>query len=86
MALVTKINSEADTDAGHANIGAVLGSSTVWLLGLVCFGLSATMASLSMWLPQVVHSMGTVNVEQAGLLTAVALFPGAFVMYFWSKH
>ena len=86
LALVTKINSEADADAGHTNIASVLSSPTVWVLGLVCFGLSATLASLSMWLPQLVHGLGTVSVEQAGFLTAAALFPGAFIMYLWSKR
>lgn len=79
-----------DTDRGrhgtHTRVAAAFRHPVVWLLGLAYFGINISLASLGMWLPQLVHALGRLSPIESGLVAAIVLLPGALVMFLWSRH
>ncbi|MBX7200382.1 MAG: MFS transporter [Rhodospirillaceae bacterium] len=57
-----------------------------YLFGLMYFGMTICLYGLSLWLPQIVKSLGDLTNMQVGLLTAVPYIVATGAMYFWGGH
>lgn len=86
--LVNTLKAEhAQRDAGlTTRLKDVLANPKFYLFGLMYFGMTICLYGLSLWLPQIVKSLGILTNIQVGLLTAVPYVIATGAMYFWGAH
>lgn len=76
----------AETDAGGAHAPwRSLRDPRVLTLGLIYFGIVASLYGLGFWLPQIVDAFGY-GALGTGFITAIPYFCGAVAMVAWSRH
>jgi ACS family tartrate transporter-like MFS transporter len=74
-------------DAAHSyRIGQIVANPRFWLFGLMYFGVTVCLYGLTLWLPQIIKSLGSLTNAQVGLVTALPYAVGTVSMYFWSAH
>ncbi len=69
-----------------ARLSAILLNPKFYLFGLMYFGMTICLYGLSLWLPQIVKSLGDLTNPQVGLLTAIPYLVAAGAMYAWGGH
>lgn len=86
--LVNTLKAEhAQRDSGlTTRLKDVLLNPKFYLFGLMYFGMTICLYGLSLWLPQIVKSLGNLTNMEVGLLTAVPYVIATAAMYFWGAH
>ncbi len=67
-------------------LSAILLNPRFYLFGLMYFGMTICLYGLSLWLPQIVKSLGGLTNMQVGLLTAIPYLIATGAMYLWGEH
>jgi ACS family tartrate transporter-like MFS transporter len=89
--LTRELESEAAESGSHMSVGRALTDSRVWMLGLVYFGITYGLYSLSFFLPSIVTGFKKTfdtdfSLVTTGLIVAVPFAVGAVAMVLWSRH
>ncbi|MDI9947551.1 MFS transporter [Rhodococcus sp. IEGM 1305] len=89
--LTRELESEAAESGSHMSVGRALTDSRVWMLGLVYFGITYGLYSLSFFLPSIVAGFKKTfdtdfSLVTTGLIVAVPFAVGAVAMVLWSRH
>lgn len=63
-----------------------LTSPTVWLYGVVYFGILVGLYGFSFWLPQIISSLGELSNFEVGLATTVPYAFACIALVAWGKH
>ncbi|MDW8845528.1 MFS transporter [Erwinia sp. MMLR14_017] len=69
----------------HSSIWRGLADRRVLALALVYFGTSAGLYTLSIWSPQIIHSLGASSLA-TGFLNALPAILGVVAMILWARH
>lgn len=69
----------------HSSIWRWLADRRVLALALVYFGTSAGLYTLSIWSPQIIHSLGASSLA-TGFLNALPAILGVVAMILWARH
>jgi ACS family tartrate transporter-like MFS transporter len=72
--------------ANRMNVAAVFVDGRVWLLSGVYFGLNVCSYGISLWLPNVIHSLSHVSNFVIGLLSAIPYVAAAISMVLVGHH
>nr|EJI98047.1 putative tartrate transporter [Rhodococcus sp. JVH1] len=89
--LTYELESEASESGSHMSVRRALTDSRVWMLGLVYFGITYGLYSLSFFLPSIVAGFKKTfdtdfSLFTTGLIVAVPFAVGAVAMVLWSRH
>ncbi|MFC9557423.1 MFS transporter [Rhodococcus sp. NPDC056960] len=89
--LTRELDSEASESGSHGSVRRALTDSRVWMLGLVYFGITYGLYSLSFFLPTIVAGFKKTfdtdfSLFTTGLIVAVPFAIGAVAMVLWSSH
>ena len=91
--LTRELESEAAESGSHisGSVRRALTDSRVWMLGLVYFGITYGLYSLSFFLPSIVAGFKKTfdtdfSLVTTGLIVAVPFAVGAVAMVLWSRH
>ncbi len=84
------MNALTDEQTSNSAVGtnflAAFTSPAVWLLGLVYFGLNAVSYGVSLWLPNLIHSLSGVSTLVIGIISAIPYIAAAVVMVLVGLH
>lgn len=91
--LTAELESEGSSKSAHVtgSVKRALTDSRVWMLGLVYFGITYGLYSLSFFLPSIVAGFKKTfdtdfSLVTTGLIVAVPFAVGALAMVLWSRH
>jgi ACS family tartrate transporter-like MFS transporter len=70
----------------RTNFFAAFTNPAVWLLGLVYFGLNTVSYGVSLWLPNLIHSLSRVPTFVIGVISAIPYIAAAIVMVLVGLH
>jgi MFS transporter, ACS family, tartrate transporter len=70
----------------HTSLREVFGSSRVWLLALLYFGLNLGVYGFGFWAPQMIKTLGDFTNRQTGLIAILPYACGALAMFVWGRH
>lgn len=91
--LTAELESEDAVKGGHisGSVKRALGDVRVWMLGLIYFGITYGLYSLSFFLPSIVAGFKQTfdtdfSLVTTGLIVAVPFAVGAVAMVLWSRH
>jgi ACS family tartrate transporter-like MFS transporter len=85
LTLETLIERDRHPDAA-ADLRTGLLSPQVWRLAIVYFGLVMGLYGFGFWAPQIIRSLGEMNVGQVGWITMVPYAFAALAMYLCARH
>ncbi|MBJ7321156.1 MAG: MFS transporter, partial [Rhodococcus sp.] len=91
--LTAELESEGSSKSAHitGSVKRALTDARVWMLGLVYFGITYGLYSLSFFLPSIVAGFkktfdANFSLVTTGLIVAVPFAVGALAMVLWSRH
>jgi ACS family tartrate transporter-like MFS transporter len=84
--LLDALRTEAMSAESGSNARPVLWNGKIWMLALAYFGVTAAMYGISMWLPNVIHSVSGVGNFTIGLLSAIPYLSASVAMVLVGLH
>jgi ACS family tartrate transporter-like MFS transporter len=70
----------------HTSLRDAFGSSRVWLLALLYFGLNLGVYGFGFWAPQMIKTLGDFTNRQTGLIAILPYACGALAMFVWGRR
>ncbi|MDQ0204381.1 MFS transporter [Pectinatus haikarae] len=82
-----KLECEAKRSTSNLSIGKILKNGRVWHMAVIWFGYVCAMYGLSMWVPQIIKSLGqSFSNVQVGLISTIPYFVGVICMVAVGRH
>jgi MFS transporter, ACS family, tartrate transporter len=72
--------------AQHASLREGLTSRTVWLFGLIYFGMNLGVYGFGFFAPQIIKGLGSFTLTQTGFVTAIPYACAGLAMFLWGRH
>jgi ACS family tartrate transporter-like MFS transporter len=84
--LVDSLAADSAQASERSSMWSAFASSRIWLLALIYFGLNTCSYGISLWLPNLIHSLSGVNTFAIGLLSAIPYVAAAIAMVHVGLH
>jgi ACS family tartrate transporter-like MFS transporter len=83
---ILKSERQQSAMAGGIHVFAAFGNPNIWFLALVYLGLNICSYGISLWLPNVIHSLSGIGNRAIGILAAVPYVAAAITMVLAGAH